>query len=134
MSTLPAAELPANLNHPGAQRLCKVESALPSDMKAKNRRWYNTGSQYRRAEFDVQVLVGAADLKFRTLGKDGILSQTHDTIDVEWYSGLKVDRQTQPAFCELGDEGLDRAGPYSSRSKPVARASEFLMRRFHNRS
>ncbi|KAK5086586.1 hypothetical protein LTR05_003754 [Lithohypha guttulata] len=109
MSTLSANELPSSLNKPGANRLCKVESSLPSEMKLKNRHWYSGGSQYHRAEFDVQVIVGAADLKFRTLGTEGrTLSRAHDTIDVEWYSSRTSNKVPGAVISELGAEGLDR--------------------------
>lgn len=55
-------------------------------MKLKNAKWYKKSDQYSRAEFDVQVLIGAADLRFQTLDKHGLLSQDHDTVDVNWYS------------------------------------------------
>jgi hypothetical protein len=106
MSTLPAHLLPTSLNKSGAQRVCKVESSLPQDMKLKNRHWYNAGPQYFRAEFDMQVLIGPADLKFQTLSKDGIISGGHAAIDVEWSSSSKD--ASQPNIAELdGNQAFD---------------------------
>ena len=99
MSTLPANELPTSLNTRGAQRLCKVESQMPQDMKLKNRHWYNAGPQYLRAEFAMQVLIGPADLKFQTFSKDGIISRDHASIDVEWFASAK--KASQPDTAEL---------------------------------
>lgn len=84
MSTLPIDQLPKSMNKAGAQRVCKVESKLPVTMKRKNRHWYNGGPQYLRAEFDMQVLIGPADLKFQTLSKGGVISKDHEGIDVQW--------------------------------------------------
>lgn len=106
MSTLPADQLPTSLNKPGAHRLCRVESQLPQNMKIKNRHWYNRGPKYSRADFDVQVIVGAADLKFQTLDRNGVLSQSHDTIAVEWVATPR--EACQPQIAELeGSEPRD---------------------------
>lgn len=99
LSTLPADRLPTSLTKPGANRLCRVESRLPQNMKLKNRHWYNTGPRYRRAEFDVQVIIGAADLKFQTLDRHGVLSQSHDSIAVEWVTTPR--EACQPKIAEL---------------------------------
>lgn len=129
MSTLPAAELPSSLNQPGASRLCKVESILPADMKVKSRRWFDRRSHFLKAEFDVQVIIGAADLKFRTLGRDGILSQAHDTIAVQWFSSPASSKTAQVVVSEPGADGLDRY--VRPESKTRSRTSEFLLKRFN---
>lgn len=42
----------------GAHVVCEVETTLrPSDMKRKNRHWYNFGDEYNRAEFEVRLIV-----------------------------------------------------------------------------
>ncbi len=106
MSTLPADLLPTSLNKSGAQRVCKVESSLPQDLKLKNRHWYNAGPQYLRAEFDMQVLIGPADLRFQTLSKDGIISRDHAAINVEWSPSSKD--ASQPNIAELdGNQTFD---------------------------
>lgn len=86
MSTLPAGMLPTSLNKPGAKRLCQVKSRLPADMKLKNSKWYKRSDAYFKAEFDVKVLIGAADLRFQTLDRRGVLNQDHGAIDVDWYA------------------------------------------------
>jgi hypothetical protein len=45
---------------------------------------YNRGPQYHRAEFDVKIIIGAADLKFQLWGKNGQLSKDHEEIEVLW--------------------------------------------------
>jgi hypothetical protein len=45
---------------------------------------YNRGPQYFRAEFDVKIIIGAADLKFQLWGKNGQLSKDHEEIEVLW--------------------------------------------------
>jgi hypothetical protein len=84
MSTLPASQLPKSLSEPGAKRICRVESQLPQDMKLKNKHWFGARPKYYRAKFEMQVLVGAADLKFRILSKEGVISKDHRSIGVEW--------------------------------------------------
>ena len=39
---------------------------------------------YYKAKFEMQVLVGAADLKFRICSKEGIISKDHKSISVDW--------------------------------------------------
>lgn len=128
MSTLPVAELPSSLNKPGANRLCKVESRLPQEMRLKNRHWYSGGHQYRKAEFDVQVLIGPADLKFQTLGNDGVLSQSHDNIEVEWFSPSDTKTMRRPTVFELGTDELDTER--SSRGVKNSKTMSLLRRRF----
>ena len=100
MSTLPIDQLPTSMNKAGAQRVCKVESGLPHDMKLKNRHWYSPGQQYLRAEFDMQVLVGAADLKFQTLSRGGVISKDHKSIEVQWASSAERDNHRVVAELE----------------------------------
>lgn len=55
------------------------------DMKMKNRRWYNRGEQYRLAEFNVNVVIGHADLTFQIHDKSGQkLNLVDDPITVTW--------------------------------------------------
>jgi hypothetical protein len=64
---------------------CAVESVLdPADMKRKNRHWYNFAPEYNRAEFDVKVIIGAADVRFELWGKNGRKSKDHTDIAVKW--------------------------------------------------
>lgn len=101
MSTLPAHMLPTSLNKPGARRLCQVKSRLPADIKLKNAKWYQRSDPYYQAEFDVQVLVGSADLKFRTLDKRGVLSQDHNAINVDWHPTPSVVQNPPQGMTEL---------------------------------
>ena len=90
MSALPASELPRSLKKEGARPVCAVESILSDrDMKKKNRHWYNMGPEYYRAEFDMKVIIGAADLKFEMLGKDGVVSKPHNEVEVQWVNATK---------------------------------------------
>lgn len=96
MSTLPAAELPRSLKKEGAKSVCAVESVLSHrDMKKKNRHWYNRGPEYYRAEFDMRVIIGAADLKFEMLGKDGVVSKPHSEVQVQWATATKETKPQQ---------------------------------------
>ena len=45
---------------------------------------YNFSPQYHRAEFDVKVIIGAADLKFQLWGRNGQMSKDHEDIEVMW--------------------------------------------------
>lgn len=85
MSSLPAYQLPKSMKSHGVKPLCSVESILDrGDMKLKNRHWYNLGPKYYRAEFELRVLVGPADLKFQMWGRNGRLSRDHEDIQVQW--------------------------------------------------
>jgi hypothetical protein len=112
MSSLPAYQLPKSMKGHGVTPLCSVESVLNhEDMKLKNRHWYvpffcierpgvlfcfliiffylnnpryNLGPKYYRAEFELRVLIGPADLKFQMWGRNGRLSKDHEEIQVLW--------------------------------------------------
>ena len=93
MSSLPISELPRSLKKEGAKSVCAVELVLShQDMKKKNRHWYNLGPEYFRAEFDMKVIIGAADLKFEMLGKDGVVSKPHSEVQVQWAAATKEAR------------------------------------------
>jgi len=110
MSTLPAESLPRSMQQEGAKHVCKVEATLTDqDMKLKNRHWYNSGPKHYRAEFDLQVLVGAADLKFQIKNKDGVISQKHEDIPVKWISAAgQAEARSQTATAVEDDYGLYR--------------------------
>lgn len=86
ISTNPRERLPRSMKQDGAKRLCEFESVLDGvDLKLKNRHWYNFGEKYLRAQFDVKVVLGAADLKFQLWSKGGrVCSKDHETIEVKW--------------------------------------------------
>lgn len=115
MSTLPADQLPNSLNKPGARRLCQVKSRLPVDMKLKNGKWYQKSDPYFKAEFDVQVLIGAADLRFQTLDARGVLSQDYNAIDVNWFPSPSPSQNPGLGINELNTEA-PRLGGQSSPS------------------
>ncbi len=106
MSTLPVDQLPKSLQGPGAKHVCAVESVLSSDdMKEKNRHWYNSGPKWYRAQFAMQVIIGAADLKFQIVGKDGVVSKSHNEVAVQW-ANVAPQVNTRPVQRE------SFAGPY----------------------
>lgn len=72
-------------------------------MKLKNSKWYQKSDPYFKAEFDVQVIIGAASLKFQTLDRRGVLSQDHNIMNVDWLSS-PIAEQVPPAGIELDTE------------------------------
>ncbi len=74
-------------------------------MKRKNRHWYNLGQEYNRAEFEVRILVGAG-LTFEIWSKDGIRSQQHNEIHVDWESA-EDNMRPSAAIADKG-QGMDR--------------------------
>ena len=84
---------------------------------------YNRGPQYHRAEFDVKIIIGAADLKFQLWGKNGQLSKDHEEIEVLW------DRL--PSH-QLAQERLPKMGMGCTTS--VARGSHTDLGTTYNRS
>lgn len=88
MCGLPREQLPTNISQSEVSRLCDITSSLEGkcvDMKEKNRHWYNRGERYMRVDFDIRVILGLADVKFRmeSKGKE-VLSDDHDAIQVIW--------------------------------------------------
>ena len=88
MCSLPRGQLPTNMVQSEVSRLCDITSSLKGknvDMKVKNRHWYSRGERYMRVNFNVRVILGPADVKFRmeSGGRD-VLSEEHDTIQVIW--------------------------------------------------
>lgn len=45
---------------------------------------YNIGKRYYRADFDMKVIVGPADVRFEIWTKDGRISKAHEEIEVNW--------------------------------------------------
>ena len=57
------------------------------DMKVKNRHFWQCGPKYLRSKFDVQVVLGPADIKFQLQTKDQqAFSKQHENIQVTWYA------------------------------------------------
>ena len=105
MSSLPANQLPSSMRREGAREVCAVETVLsPEDMKRKNRHWYNFGTEYNRAEFEVHLIVGAG-LKFQIWSPEGVRSRDHDEIQVQWES---VDGRLPPEGPNDGGQAIYR--------------------------
>ena len=61
-------------------------------MKLKNRHWYNWGTKYWLFKFDVQAVVGAADLRFLLLTKEKkVISNEHNAIEIVWQTATTPD-------------------------------------------
>ena len=88
MCGLPREQLPTNIGQGEVSRLCDISSSLKGkdvDMKVKNRHWYNRGERYMRVNFNIRVILGPADVKFRMESKErDVLSEDHDSIQVFW--------------------------------------------------
>ena len=88
ISGLPRNELPTNYRQAEVSLLCDITSSLMGkdvDTKEKNRHWYNRGERYMRVNFDIRVILGPADVKFRMESKGReVLSEEHDAIQVNW--------------------------------------------------
>ena len=88
MCELPREQLPTNFSQSEVIRLCDVSSSLTGkdvDIKEKNRHWYNRGERYMRVDFNLRVILGAADVRFRMESKSrDVLSEDHDSIQVIW--------------------------------------------------
>ena len=86
MSTADRKSLPTNIDQADVSELCTLSSSLRLvPLKMKNRHWYNAGAEYLRADFDLKVVFGAADIKFQLLTKSGkVISDSHNNIEVKW--------------------------------------------------
>ena len=86
MSTADRKSLPTNIDQADVSNLCTLSSSLRLvPLKMKNRHWYNVGTEFLRADFDLKVVFGAADIKFQLLTKSGkVVSDNHDDIEVKW--------------------------------------------------
>ncbi|USW48993.1 hypothetical protein Slin15195_G023120 [Septoria linicola] len=84
MSSLPSHQLPSSMRRGGVKKVCQIEFVVaPDHLKPKNRHWYNRGKKYYRAEYEVRAII-AAGLSFQIWGQDGLLSKSHDEIEVQW--------------------------------------------------
>lgn len=88
MSDLPETQLPKSMKYSNGQVIpvCSINASLDKvEMKMKNRHWYNRGEKYRLAEFNVNVVLGHADLTFQVHDKSGQkLNTVDDPISVSW--------------------------------------------------
>ncbi|KAB8336802.1 hypothetical protein FH972_021111 [Carpinus fangiana] len=86
-SEVPATKLPSSFNQTAVAKLCTVAALLDTKlMKLKNKHWYEKGPQYWLAEFELRVIVGAADLKFELWDIRGLkcYSREHETVEVSF--------------------------------------------------
>ncbi|KAF2672742.1 hypothetical protein BT63DRAFT_436614 [Microthyrium microscopicum] len=83
-----AWQLPYNIHSQNVETMCDVISDLtkvPEDkFKLKNRHWWNRGKKYRRVNYDINVVVGAADLTFE-LWFDGQKISKDNPIQELWW-------------------------------------------------
>ena len=90
MCGLPREQLPTNIGQNDVGHLCDISSSLKGknvDIKEKNGHWYNRGERYMRVNFNIRVILGAAEVKFCMESKGvrkEILSEDHDSIQVIW--------------------------------------------------
>ncbi|KAG8532511.1 uncharacterized protein KY384_002388 [Bacidia gigantensis] len=88
MSSLPRDQLPTNVSQYGSKGLCSVSASLKDTnviWKAKNKHFWNRGKKHWKIEFDIKVVLGAADLQFVFMTKDKqVISKGHDAIKVVW--------------------------------------------------
>ncbi|KAM0795114.1 hypothetical protein BDR22DRAFT_814045 [Usnea florida] len=87
---LPREQLPTNIGQNDVGRLCDINACLKGkniEVKEKNRHWYNRGERYMRVNFNIRVILGAAEIKFYIESKGDrkeVLSEDHDPIEVIW--------------------------------------------------
>jgi hypothetical protein len=85
MSSRSSNELPYRTVDAGCKSVVLVKYQLTgNDMKLKNRQFWKLKKKYWRADFQFVVKIGPADLRFKILGKNGVLSSSHDNLVVEF--------------------------------------------------
>jgi hypothetical protein len=85
MSSYPPHELPYRTTDAGCKEVVLVKYKLTGgDMKLKNRQFWKMKKKYWKADFQFVVKIGPADLRFQILGKNGVLSSSHDNLQVEF--------------------------------------------------
>ncbi|TVY50244.1 hypothetical protein LCER1_G008257 [Lachnellula cervina] len=80
-------DLPRSYKHPGAFKLCEIESDLTgigeSEFELKNRKIWQ-GKKFYIATFSVKVIIAPADLRFELWFKGMRYNKGHDAITVQW--------------------------------------------------
>lgn len=66
-------------------------------MKLKNRQIWKLKKKYWKAEFFFVVKLGPADLKFQIVGKNGLLSSDHDSLEVDFMDPSDRTSPSEPA-------------------------------------
>lgn len=85
MSSSPPTQLPRQMSDIGWKDVGSVKYKLTkNDMKLKNRQIWKLKKKYWKAEFFFVVKLGPADLKFQIVGKNGLLSSDHDSLEVDF--------------------------------------------------
>ena len=97
MSSLPIGKLPMLSTDSGCKEVASVTYRLTgNDMKLKNRQFWKLKKKYWKAEFQFVVKIGPADLKFQILGKNGVLSTSHDELKAEFLDPFDVKNKKRP--------------------------------------
>ncbi|QIW94963.1 hypothetical protein AMS68_000481 [Peltaster fructicola] len=85
MSREPADQLPRLKTQSGCEELVLVKYTLTgNDMKLKNRQPWKLKKKFWKANFTFVVKLGPTDLRFQILGRNGLLSSDHDSMQVEF--------------------------------------------------
>lgn len=96
MSSLPNERLPTLATDPGCKEVVVVNYQLTgNDMKLKNRQFWKLRKKYWKAQFSFVVNIGPADLKFSIVGKNGVLSTSHNSLSTDFMD--PSDRPQLPA-------------------------------------
>jgi hypothetical protein len=85
MSTVPREQLPSSIARDSVKNLCIIEAKLDNVSKTvRNHHWWNLGTRYELAVFDVRLIPGSADLKFQLLNNNRLINDEQDSVEVTW--------------------------------------------------
>ena len=85
MSAAPREHLPSSIARDSVKNLCIIEAKLDNISKTlRNHHWWNLGTRYELAVFDVKLIPGSADLKFQLLNNNRIINDEQDSVEVTW--------------------------------------------------
>ena len=85
MSTLPREQLPSSIAGGNVKNLCIIEARLDNVSRTvRNHHWWNFGTRYELAVFDVRLIPGSADLKFQLLNNNRLINDEQDSVEVTW--------------------------------------------------
>ena len=98
MSALPVSQLPRRTSEDGWKDVVSVSYQLTeNDMKLKNRQIWKLKKKYWKASFFFVVKLGPADLRFQILGKNGLLSSDHDSLQVDFMDPSEASQPDPPS-------------------------------------
>jgi hypothetical protein len=101
MSTVPREQLPSSIARNGVKHLCIIEAKLDRVSKTVcNHHWWNLGTRYELAMFDVKLIPGSADLKFHLLNNNRLINDEQDSVEVTWEAATN---RFSPGLNELDD-------------------------------